>query len=157
MQHPKHIFTDSKYARDILLSPNHKKTNFLLVDDTKSIATRLLRDQQIPVTIHWIPSHIEKTSVGTYYIWGNHYADKQADIAQKISKGSDTCRQTKSVRENVLTCVLHLLESIGERLNIATEKQQGPPSSPDGPSSQEDDFDVSVDASQGSAYDPSDT
>ena len=127
------------------------------MDDTQSIATRLLRDQQIPVTIHWIPSHIERNSLGTYYIWGNHYADKQADIAQKLSKESDTCRQTKSVRENVVTCVLHLLESIDERLNIATAKQQESPSSPDGPSSQEDDFDVSVDASQGSAYEPSDT
>ena len=50
--------------------------------------------------------------------------DKRADIAQKTSKGSDTCRQTKSVRENVLTRVLHLPESIDERLKIATEKQQ---------------------------------
>ena len=148
---PIHIFTDSKYTREVLLSPNNKSINFYLIDDIKAIATRLNRNHNIPISLHWIPSHIEKTMYGTRHIWGNYYADIQAENARKRTRDSDTNRQTHAVRENIYAATLNMLEAITALLKESSR------SSPDGPSSQEDDFDAPVDASQGSPQELFDT
>ena len=145
---PIHLFTDSKYARDVLLSQSSKSTNFYLIEDIKAIATRLTRNYHIPNFLHRIPSHIERTMYGLHRIWGNYYADVAAENARNRSQERDTSRQTGAARENIYTAVLNMLEAISMLLEKA---------SPDGPSSQEDDFDAPVDASQGSSQEPSDT
>ena len=109
---------------------------------------RLSRNHNIPVFLHWIPSHVERTMYGIHRIWGNYYADVEAEHARKRSQARDTVRQTTSVRENTYAAVLEMLETV----NVLLEKSQ-----PDGPSSQEDDFDAPVDASQGSSQELSDT
>jgi hypothetical protein len=55
------------------------KTHFLLIEDLKNITSFLTDD--FDFFIHWIPSHIENTSVGKLPIHGNVHADKLAKLA----------------------------------------------------------------------------
>jgi hypothetical protein len=55
------------------------KKHFSLIEDLKNITSFLTDD--FDFFIHWIPSHIENTSVGKLPIRGNVNADKLAGLA----------------------------------------------------------------------------
>ena len=140
---PIHIFTDCQYARNVLLSTTAKKKNFLLIDNIKDLASKLRYDLDMPVYIHWIPSHIEKTIYGIRPIIGNQKADKHAEDARNMSTDEDTCNQTSVIRAHIFKKVTTLLRRIDHLLH-----PDNVPPTPflDGPS--HDDFDVQIDASQ---------
>lgn len=52
--------------------------NFHLIEVIKNLAARLRFDFDMPVSIHWIPSNIEKTICENRHIKGNHLANQLA-------------------------------------------------------------------------------
>ena len=139
---PIHVFTDCKYARNALLTPTPRKKHFLLIEDIKSMASRLRFDLKMPVTLHWIPSHIEKTIYGERPIVGNVQADEQATLARNMSEDEDVSNQIYTIRTKIQHIVTRLLRQIEQLL----EPENEAPLPPDGPSS--DDIDSDVNASQ---------
>ena len=126
---PIHIFTDSKYARETLLDFSPRKKNFYVIEDTKNLCRKL---------------HIEKTIFGIRYIEGNREADELASSACRMSDDNDVLNQTANVFTKMQSCITRLLKEIEEKL--APDEEAMP--TLDGPSSQGDDFDAQVDASQ---------
>ena len=141
---PIHIFTDSKYAQQTLLNNTVGRKNFHLIEDIKNLASRLRFDFDMPVSIHWIPSHIEKTIYGNRPIKGNHLADQLAEDARAMSDELDAHNQTSFVRMKIQESVTCLLRGIETLLSPNDDDTLNP----DGPSPQGDDFDDHVDASQ---------
>ena len=140
---PVHLFTDSKYSRQVLLDDAPRRKNFYLIEDIKNLASKLRFDLGMPISIHWIPSHIQHTIYGTRHIEGNRCADELAEQAREMSENTDNCNQTSHVRTQIQVSVTQLLRGIEQKL---TPDDQAAVSS-DGPSSQGDDFDY-LDASQ---------
>ena len=68
-------------------------------------------------TLHWLPSHIENT-FGRRRYTGNYYADKLANEGQAKSKVADEKFQLEFVREQILSAVIYLFESIEKRLEL---------------------------------------
>lgn len=58
------LYTDSQYTRDVLLAPSIPKLHAYLVESIKALGAKLRYDHALPVTIRWIPSHIELTAWG---------------------------------------------------------------------------------------------
>ena len=56
---------------------------FLLIE-LIPVATQFHYDHNMPVSIHWVPSHIEQTVYGRIPIEGNIRADKLAEVARRI-------------------------------------------------------------------------
>ena len=115
-----------------------------MIEDTKNLCRKLQYDFNMPVSIHWIPSHIEKTIFGIRYIEGNREADELASSACRMSDDNDVLNQTANVFTKMQSCITRLLKEIEEKL--APDEEAMP--TLDGPSSQGDDFDAQVDASQ---------
>jgi len=57
-----HVFTDSMYSQQILCDIMIPEKRFFLIEEIKNIAGQLI--SLFKCLIHWIPSHIEKTSLG---------------------------------------------------------------------------------------------
>ena len=106
------------------------------------MASRLRFDLKMPVTLHWIPSHIDKTIYGERPIVGNVQADEQATLARNMSEDEDVSNQIYTIRTKIQHIVTRLLRQIEQLLEPETEA----PLPPDGPSS--DDIDSDVNASQ---------
>ena len=141
---PIHIFTDSRYSQNILTAYSVRRKNFYLIEDIRNLATQLRYDYNMPVSIHWVPSHIENTVHGRRPIEGNVRADELAEEARIMSTETDAKNQTSYVRSQIQKGVTSLLLGI-ERLLSPNDEDN---SNPDGPSLHRDDFDVHVDASQ---------
>ena len=127
------LFTDSRYAQEALLSTNSKRRHFYLVDSIKALGAKLRIDHAAPVTVHWVPSHIEKTLYGTLPIIGNQKADKLAEAARKRSKCEDSKNQTEKVRHKQVSAISQWLKAMEKLL-----KKDQVPHHPDGPSSSDD-------------------
>ena len=126
------VYTDSQYTREVLLAPNAPKHHVYLVESIKALGAKLRYDHALPVTIHWIPSHIELTAWGRLPIHGNCRADKLAEIARERSSSASTHRQTSNRRARLQVAISRSLAKL-EKLYKTQEEN------PDGPSS--DDFD----------------
>ena len=142
------LFTDSQYSRDVLLSTTPPRRHFYLVESIKALAAKLRYDNAAPVSIHWVPSHIEQTAYGRRPIHGNCYADKLAEVARNQCTAKSTDRQTSFKRRKLQSTISRSLANIEDVFKTTQD------SNPDnGPSP--DDFDF--DASQESPSDSSDT
>ena len=84
------VYTDSKYSRDVLIAASTPRYHAYLLESIKALTAKLRYDHASPVTVHWIPSHIENTSWGRLPIHGNCRADKLAESARKRSHSSST-------------------------------------------------------------------
>ena len=133
-----------QFSQQILTNFNTRRKQFHLIEDIRNLAAQLHTDYNMPVSIHWIPSHIENTVYGRRPIDGNVLADKLAEEARKMSNNDDAKKQTTYVRCEIQKCVSDLLKGI-EHLLSPHEK---PSRNPDGPSLHRNDFDAQVDASQ---------
>jgi hypothetical protein len=81
--------------------------------------------------MHFVPSHIENTSQGKKRT-GNYYADILATEGRKMSTNEDKSKYLETLRGNLLTATIQMLESIDKKLNIFRI--------PDGPSIHVDDL-----------------
>ena len=82
------LYTDSQYTRDVLLASYTPRCHAYLVESIKALGAKLRYDHASPVTIHWIPSHIELTAWGRLPIRGNCRADKLAENARRRSSNA---------------------------------------------------------------------
>ena len=144
---PVHIFTDSQHAQKPLLSTKHPKKHFLLIESIRALGWRLVNEHRVNVYVHWVPSHIEKTSRGPRVIEGNHQADKHAETARKRSNDSHSHLQIAQQRQRLLSAISLTLQKIWQKLD--------PQPPPNGPSAPNDDF-GSPDASQDTTHESSD-
>ncbi|GMU74483.1 MAG: hypothetical protein AMXMBFR44_6790, partial [Candidatus Campbellbacteria bacterium] len=142
------LFTDSQYARYVLLSTKPLRTHFYLVESIKALAARLRYDNAAPVSIHWVPSHIEWTAYGWRPIHGNRLADKLAEAARIRCTADSTGHQTSVKRCKLQSAISRSLANIE---HVFKQTKDSKPNN--GPS--HDDFDL--DASQESPSDSSDT
>ena len=76
------FFTDSQYAHYVLLSTKPLRKHFYPVESMKALAARLRYDNAAPVSIPWVPTHIEWTACGWRPIHGNRLANKLAEVAK---------------------------------------------------------------------------
>ena len=113
---PIHIFTDSMYVFNILTKIYIPKKHFSLIEDIKNIASFLNDDYSI--TIHWIPSHIEKTSFGEKPIIGNDRADTLADLAQERSTYQHNNLNINLIRKQIMAESARLISSIDDLLKL---------------------------------------
>ena len=74
-----HIFTDRLGALTALGNCKIPRKNFYLIEEIKNLADRL--SDRFKFHLHWIPSHIERTSHGFRPIQGNVRAEQLADEA----------------------------------------------------------------------------
>jgi ribonuclease HI len=132
------LFTDSQYSRDILLSTTPSRHHFYLVESIKALAAKLRYDTAAPVSIHWVPSHIEQTVYGKRPIHGNCHADKLAEVARKQCTAKSTDRQTSFQRRKLQSAISHSLATI-ENVFKRTKDSN----SQNGPSPDDFDFDAS--------------
>ena len=58
------IYTDSQYAQKVHTDQYHSKHHFFLAESIKSLGAKLKLDHMHGVTVHWIPSHIENSTLG---------------------------------------------------------------------------------------------
>ena len=128
---PIHIFTDSMYTQNILCATTNTAKHFYMIEEIRNMAETL--STWFTFTIHWIPSHIENTDLGTLPIHGNVKADKLATSARKLHvdpeiSAVDICE----IRKDLLQACAILVSKIN---TLLTSK---PALSFDGPSS--DDF-----------------
>ena len=142
------LFTDSQYSRNVLLSATPPRHHFYLVESTKALAAKLRYDNAAPVSIHWVPSHIEQTAYGRLPIHGNCYADKLAEVARNLCTAESTDRQTSLKRCKLQNAISRSLANIEDVFKPTEESNSNNGPSPD-------DFDF--DASQESPSDSSDT
>lgn len=126
-----HLFTDSQYAQNALLSCDIPKKNFFLIESIRAIGWRLIEEQNIYVQVHWVPSHIENTHDGECPIIGNARADKLAEAAREKSTSQDTRLQTTKKREKLIAIVGRTLHSIQQKLSAQEENPQNGPSNDD--------------------------
>ena len=75
----------------------------------------------MPVSIHWVPSHIEKTVYGRRPIEGNIRADELAEEAREMSDNDDVKNQTEYVRFQIQKGVSSLLRGI-ERFALSRRR-----------------------------------
>ena len=133
------LFTDSQYSRNVLLSQRPSRHHFYLEESCKALAAKLRYDYSAPVSLHWLPSHIEQTSRGWLPIQGNREADRLAEEARKRCTAESTSRQTSIKRCKLQSSISSSLANIEAVFNTTEE-----PKPQNGPSP--DDFDL--DASQ---------
>jgi len=130
------VYTDSQYARKVLLAPRPPRNNFFLIESILSIGARLKYDLCTEVTLHWIPSHIEMTAFGWLPIQGNCDADKLAETARLRSRSEHSPRQVEVVRSKTRKAISDFLKTM-EKL-FRPPKELIPPNG----SSTTDDFDI---------------
>ena len=140
------VYTDSQYARDVLIAAYTPRHHAYLVESIKALGAKLRYDHASPVTIHWIPSHIELTAWGRLPIYGNCRADKLAENARRRSSSDSTCRQLSQQRTKLQAAISRSLAEIEKLFKPQDENADGPSC---------DDFDT--DASQEKASDSFDT
>ena len=145
---PAHVrlYTDSELARNFLLARYTAKHHSYLIESIQALGAKLRYDHASPVTLHWIPSHIEHTAWGKLPIYGNCRADKLAEKARNCSSHVYTYRQVSHQRTKLQKAVSTTLRKLEKLFRIEDEN-------PDGPSL--DDF--NPDANQEIASDSSDT
>jgi ribonuclease HI len=109
---PVHIFTDSMYTQTTLCDTFIPKKHFSLVEDLKNITSFLADD--FDFFIHWIPSHIENTSVGKLPISGNAKADNLARLA--LEQKEPLHKDMSLVRKEILVQSAQLITDIEQLL-----------------------------------------
>ena len=55
------LYTDSQLARNFLLANYTPRHHIYLIESIRALGAKLRYDHASPVTLHWIPSHIELT------------------------------------------------------------------------------------------------
>ena len=97
---PAHVrlYTDSELARNFLLARYTAKHHSYLIESIQALGAKLRYDHASPVTLHWIPSHIEHTAWGKLPIYGNCRADKLAEKARNCSSHFYAYRQVSHQR-----------------------------------------------------------
>jgi len=136
-----HIFTDSLNTLRALCNPTIPEKLFYLTEDIRNLAQIL--HPRFKFIIHWIPSHIERTSFGIKPIHGNIEADRLAKEAQNRASVLDTSYNICIIRDKIFDYSASLISAI-DRLIISKSVPC------DGPSS--DDFSLS-DAIRGVSWD----
>ena len=126
-----HLFTDSQYAQEVLLSTKISKKHFLLVETIRGLGWQLANERGIHVHVHWVPSHIEKTLGKGRSIKGNKKADEQAETARNASKDIHTPLQTTKQRERLLKAIGDTLQAINGLLPAEKPQPQNGPSPDD--------------------------
>ena len=124
-----HIFTDSQYSRDALLSAMPHRKNFLLIESALALGAKLHFDLQAPVTLHWVPSHIEKTIQGYLPIEGNCKADKLAQAARKRCRPESSKQQTIRIQAALQNAISDCLQALQKIFRPEKEEHNsdGPP------------------------------
>ena len=133
---PIHIFTDSKYAFNILCKKFLPKKNFLLIEEIKNTYSFL--QANFDIAIHWIPSHTEKTSIGIRPIKGNERADELAEAAQRRSSLDLYDNDINMIRKAIMRQSANLISNIDKLLKSSSGIN--PIDHTDGPSTSVDDF-----------------
>ena len=90
------------------------KTDFYLVEEIKILARKL---DKFTFTIHWIPSHIERTIKGNVPIRGNFTADQLATNARLHAQDHIPDDNIGRVRDQILVLSASLLSSISTLLS----------------------------------------
>ena len=65
-----HLRTDSQCTRDVLLAPSTPRCHAYLAESIKALGAKLRYNHASPVTVHWIPSHIELTAWADFLFVG---------------------------------------------------------------------------------------
>ena len=99
-----HIFTDSLNTVRTLCNTLLPERLFYLTEDIRNLAQILY--PRFKFIIHWIPSHIERTSFGIKPIHGNIEADRLAKEAQNQAAVLVTSNNTASSEIRFLTTAL---------------------------------------------------
>ena len=141
---PIHIFTDSMYTYNAGTSTTFQKQNFHLIQEIRNFGHQLgQRSKDQRPTLHYVPSHIEDTSLGKKYT-GNYYADILATRGRLVSSHDDKSKYLHVIRERMLTATIELLYDIDKKLQIFRE--------PDGPPANADDLGASRLCQLGSSH-----
>ena len=114
------------------------------MESIKALGAKLRHDHASPVTIHWIPSHIEDTTWGWLPIKGNCRADKLAEDARKRSNSASTHRQVSHRRKKLQAAISRWLAKVEQLYKLEEENS-------DGPSTDDFDFDASQENSSSSS------
>ena len=115
----------------MLLSPNTPRHHIYLVESIKALGAKLRYDQAAPVSIHWIPSHIEQTMHGRLPIKGNVLADKLAEDARNRSNSDHTQRQLSEKRTRLQRAISSSLAAMEKLYKSKQEEKSNGPSSDD--------------------------
>ena len=109
---PIHIFTDSTYTFNASTSLLSSRKNFHLTQEINSLGYRIgdLNNMTRPL-MYFVPSHNENTSQGKKRI-GNYDADILATEGRKMSTHEDKSKYLETLRGNLLTTAIQMLESI---------------------------------------------
>jgi len=113
---PTHVHTYSMYSQQILCDILIPEIHFFLIEEIKNIAERLT--SHFKFIIHWIPSHIEKTSIGPGPIIGNALADTLANSAQQLATSLDTANNITDIRHKILCKTASLISNIDTLLSF---------------------------------------
>ena len=123
-----HIFTDSLNTVRTLCNPTIPEKLFNLTEDIKNLAQILY--PRFKLIIHWIPSHIERTSFGIRPIHGNVEADRLAKQAQNQAAVSETLNNIGIIRDRIFDYSASLTAAI-DRLIVSKSVPCDGPSSDD--------------------------
>jgi hypothetical protein len=117
------------------LNNSSQKKHFSLIEDLKNITSFLTCTDDFDFFLHWVPSHIENTSIGKLSIHGNVNADKLARFA--LQQKEPLHKNIAVVRREILIQSAQLIANIDKLLisnpHICTIG---------GPSDSSDDFSV---------------
>ena len=108
-----HFFVDSLSAKQVLCEKWKAKKYNQLIQDILHTAEKIEGKRELVISLHWIPSHIDKLTQGRYRIEGNTKADNLANIAQEIATDEKSREQT---RDEILMKSIDLIWNISSLL-----------------------------------------
>ena len=103
------------YSQQVLCDIMIPEKHFFLIEEIKNIAAQLT--SHFKFIIHWIPSHIEKASIGPRPIIGNVRADTLASSAQLLATDLDTRNSITNIRHKILSETASLISNIDNLLS----------------------------------------
>ena len=137
-----HFFVDNIFVRDALCRNSIPKRFFFLIQDIKHTAKCVEFTREF--YIHWIPSHIDRLTLGRFSIQGNQEADRLADLARKQAYEELNRNQSipghETIRDRILDESVDLIWKISELLVIKGNVSDGPSSDDISPSANANQF-----------------
>jgi len=119
-----HVFIDRLNTVRTLSNSVISEKLFYLTEDTRNLAQIL--DPRFQFIIHWIPSHIERTSSGINPIHGNIEADREAKEALNLAAVSDSSNNICLLRDKIFDFSASLVAAINSLIISKSTPCDGP-------------------------------